>query len=393
MTIGTNVKVEVNQGDQQRFELTLDRLGAATLGSSNGFKLTTDKLGVGRLTANPTSSENWVDYACDFTGLGIRRGLTAAGVHTRVEAGTLNADGLGVEVTPLSNYNIRPGVGVRVRAYDGSTWRTIYTGSMDDIRARHDKTDFLVNIAATDAVESLNNIPVSGAVSGTTAARIDALMPQAGPLTWSKSLTAPKSLAANVEDKTLLEQVEAAMVSEGGFTYVDSTNNTVFVDAENLPTTTVIDFSNVHSAAPTHLCYTDIQTDYDTARLVNQLEVQNMTGSGMTTYFYEDLTSVATWGPKKASAVTNFATVGEVDTWAAAELAEHSTPELTVTQVTVSKDEVPALIADLEIMDKVTVVFDHPSAPINQTLRVLSIEHDITPSTWNAKINLTKEGT
>lgn len=387
--IAENVKVEINEGDQTRFELTLDRLGTSTLASSNGFALTTDALNVGRLTANPTASENWVDYSCDFASVQIRRGLTQQGINPKLDAGILSASGLGVNVSPIANYAIRPGVGVRVRAYDGATWQTLYTGTTDETRATHDKQRFLVSLSATDAVERLNNLPTEGAAAQSTEARINSLMPQSA-LTWTEDIAFAFNLDAHTEALTLLEQMEVAIACEPGFVFVDSGNAVRFTEATG--GSPVIEFSNVHSSDPLHLCYSDIETSYDTSRLVNQLEVKNLHAGGVTTYFYEDATSVATWGPKKASATTNFASSGLVDSWASVQLSNHSQPALTVTRVTVSDDEVPALIAGLEILDTVSVEFAHNEVPLLQTLKVLSIEHDITPYRWNATINLTKEG-
>jgi hypothetical protein len=387
------LKVEVDEAPETFLELTRDNLGSNQLAPTTGFVLTTSKLTQARLTGNPSPGSVWTDYACNVTSVGIRRGITLRNGTPSLEAGTASITATGIELDPKTNGNIRPGVRLRIRAYVDSTWETIYQGQVGRAVSNYGKDRTTVSIECADLVKDLANKSVDGGVAESFTTRAQTIASSIGQ-PFNLTSTSPTSLAANTVQGTAAAALEMALTTEQGVAWVDRQNVLQVFGEPDVPgTTAVIAFSDTHVEDSTHACYSDIGASYDSSEQVNQVFIVNETGSGSTTYGpYEDLTSVATWGPITATITTNFATSGEVDAFAASLLAGHSEPTLNIDSLRVKRDYIPWWAPTVEVFDVVSAEYHTEAGTITDTLRVTEIEHTIDPFTWDTNLRvITKE--
>jgi hypothetical protein len=199
-----------------------------------------------------------------------------------------------------------------------------------------------------------------------------------------------------VYESSLLNHFDLACMSANAFWWVDRSGVTQFSSAL-AGGSSVATFTDARSAG--RLEYVSMFATFDTRSTVNDLELTNhgamddpekpgnIIANDLTENFKDD-TSIATWGPRTASADVSLyeggSQAGAVARRAAELTLGTSNPARTVTRIRWNAQENPALVASLEIYSLIDVIFQGST----QQSRIVNIRHDVTPSRWMITLEL-----
>lgn len=372
-------------------------LGRAILGAASA------RFGSNRET------QQWTDLTGTALSITSQRGGARDALGTAIEVGTLTVALLNVE-----NPDIRPNA--QIRLTHRLTGATLFTGVIRSAPRtyRHDKVtghrSTVTTIIASDAVRPLANTmrygaDVEGVAYEAWARRINRLMASSlvpytitgtadddpgHPLAWRR-------LQGIVYESTLLRHLDLACNSVRARWYVDATGIVRFEGPFGRPARPILaKLSDVPSTDETVRSYLDLDIEYDTESVINELSITNhgreLTDSGwvaddVTHGPYRDLTSIATWGAVSAEIDTSlWAATGDatpINNLAAAVLAANRTPRERVRAVRLNLTDDPDL-AGVDIYDRLTVTHDGST----QTAEIAAINHTITPDRWTATLTL-----
>ena len=348
------VRLEVQTARADIFVLGVSFLGGYRLGgpaeSEDGY----------------TPNVEWMNILNSATDLTyVRGGENGNSLGASLEAGTLEAMIRDSALDPSSNPYIRRGTPIRVQEFSG-TWKTTWSGVINNVKTRYTKGLPEVRITAVDAVTLFANSYKDNAVGGTFVQRVNDVMGVVPtPHTVSGGTATFDSYVGTL---SVLEHLKLAQDTELGFIYADKEGGLKAYGRGSLPTpisTPLYTFQDTVAS-------TAFEVDYIDLDLFNDVLVKNVTvvsGENVTTEHgpYKNQTSIATNGSSRAEVETNLLTGGAVDTYGAYILSNYDAASLRVN--------------------------------IDQTLRVLSIEKSLQAepnnrSTWFVTINLidTKEG-
>lgn len=200
-------------------------------------------------------------------------------------------------------------------------------------------------------------------------------------------------LQNTVYESSLLNHFDLANNSVGARWWVDRFGVTQFSAdlGEGLVAAT---FSDERGAGL--LEYVDIDTALDTRDIVNDLDLTNMGAvlgedgweSDEETRTYQNLTSIATYGPRRETVETNLydedAYAGSIALRANAIVGDDGTLQRKVTRIRWNAQEDPATAGALEVYASVNVW----RRGILYPCRIAAIQHDLTPTRWMITLDL-----
>jgi hypothetical protein len=200
-------------------------------------------------------------------------------------------------------------------------------------------------------------------------------------------------LQNTVYESSLLNHFDLANNSVGARWWVDRFGVTQF-SADLGEGLVVATFSDERGAGL--LEYVDIDTALDTRDIVNDLDLTNMGAvlgedgweSDEETRTYQNLTSIATYGPRRETVETNLydddAYAGSIDLRANAIVGDDGTLQRKVTRIRWNAQEDPATAGALEVYASVNVWRRGVLYPC----RIAAIQHDLTPTRWMITLDL-----
>lgn len=196
-------------------------------------------------------------------------------------------------------------------------------------------------------------------------------------------------------ESSLQSHLQMACDSAGASWWVDSTNRLNLVSALAVPAVAA-EFSDVHSASSSHVCFLDVEAGYDTRNVVTALTMKNHArrpdNKERSNFLVEDLDFTYVDTPARAEWGARF---DEIDTClpypaiagrADQLLIDNSTPDVFVQSVTFDALEFPVAAA-LDLYSRVSVTLRGSTA----IYRIIGIEHDGEPDSWRTTFTLRKD--
>ena len=320
----------------------------------------------------------WIDILSPATDIKVTREALNTGVLTAtVRSATLD---------PSVHDLIRPGRKLRLVTEDyeplfmGEVSKGLVTydyktpGLADEKRAR-------IELTAVDAVAKLANVARSEGVA--TIDELPYVLEGAG-VPWvcngNRGQVPGAVVVAVNENASALDQVAVTRDSVLGHAWADRWG---FLQARDAITSEPIPLTQAD--------YSDIDLSYDTERCINEVRVDYLRFNPSTleteTVSYgpfRDEASIYEWGVRSATFVIQGIAeeVSDLEDFAQAVLAANGTPEVVANSVLVpvkTTGDVSAFTV-LDVNDLLDV--EVPSDAADSTVRIVRIEHDITPSKW-----------
>lgn len=309
-----------------------------------------------------------------------------------LDVGLLVATILDVNLDPAKAPLLRPGRRVRAMALDPATdsWEPLFFGKAQNAKVTYDlKTKVpdqkraRISLTAVDNISAVASVPRAEGVA--TIAELPFLLEGAG-VPWnvngSGNQVPSATVVANNTNASLLDQIAVTRDSVLGYAWVDRRGVVQVWDAAEISTSIAATFDEDD--------YTDLGIDYDTERCINTVNIKYLrinlaTGETVEVPYgpYVDQDSVDQWGPRAADfTVQGIAEdSGVLQAYAEAIFAANATPTVRVNTVTLALREAADVTYALrDLYDLVTVSNDE--AGLEQDLRIVSIEHTISPEKW-----------
>lgn len=318
-----------------------------------------------------------------------------------LNVGTLTASIPDATYDPALNAHLRPGRRVRLVAYVGGTDSVIFTGKISVASVTYDPTRTdnkraQISLTAVDAVADLANVSRPKGVALINELRD--VMEGAGVPWQINGSTAQGPSAAVVtsnESASALDQIAITRDSRHGYAWVSRTGvlsayDSSTIDATLAGTYTESDYGD------------DLDVAFDVDRCINLVTIKHLrinaaTGETVEVPYgpFRSEASIADWGPHSAE----FTVQGLTDTTAAMRtfadeiFAASAVPQIGVNGLTIAVRTTADLVASRALLDlyrKVRVT--NTGSAIDQSPRVTSITHRITPKSWLMDLGFEVEG-
>lgn len=405
MSLIDKLKLQVALAKPGIFVLDQSRLDQELLGGQAAdnslFVLDQSRLDVDLLaTEGNDPNTQWVDVMGQARSITARRGADRTEVGSEFRTGTMNISFIGPALDPHQNALIVPGVPVRLITTAGTV---VFRGAIRRAWTDYDKPDIgengtvRVNITVLDPGQRLANIMRYGIVGGSFSNRVDELLGKHSIPYNRLGTGGGVDLARTDYESTLLNHLQMAADSAGGWFYVDRAGVVQIGPSGTAPTAPVMKFSSRKSTDPSVLSYTELRYLFDDSAIVNELTLSNRYWGLNTQGQEEGLTkdtrysepiSVATYGTVRAGLDTNLLNQSDQDALAQSLLNKYSRPSNHVASLTfVATNEVERAAA-LEPYQVVTVHFANKYFEETDNHRILNIEHQIKGDQWFTTLEL-----
>lgn len=368
--------------------------------------------GLAAVSGEDDGSYQWVNLFCDTTELSITRGMNLnQNVFSRAEATQLEVVVRNVSIDPYTNPRVGPNTLIRVTVYDGSTWRTLFTGQVKDFNTSYTKSrNPSVSITAYDLIYNLNNIQTISDDAESLTGRLYSLGVAGGT---SVALTGGTvDLAPKMTPGTVWDLMNLAMNTEAGFIFANRVGGLEARGRGATPDANYIEFSDIHGAFndhfsdefqlanPKHSCYTDIDVTFGISNTINTVNIKNVnsvddSGADVETDIgvFTDSVSVATWGESSLDILLNFDDDADISDWTSYVFDQYATPQKKVNSITFKPQFYWQTIID--VGDYVGVQFhdSQGAALVDDSFMVSSVKHSVTPfGGWEITLELFKGG-
>lgn len=359
-----------------------------------------DREYIGRVGNDATTK--WDDVLEYVTSVKIDRGAKATATGSEVEVALCTIEAKGVFLDPNFNQLIKHGAPVRLIT---STGTVFFTGVIRNVTTREAKPNasnrdgqVYVTLYVRDSVYNLANVTRNGVTANPFNQRIDDLLSASG-LMYNR-VGGTKSLAQTDFDGNLVEHLQLATDSDGGYWFIDRNGVIQIVGGDVAASNTpVASFYGRKQADPTVLYYTDAPGSYNSSVTVNKLSIENLTMGvddsgdpvGVTTkYQFVDDTSIASWGPTSAGIKTNLVNASDVTALGTAVLNANKTPQNIVSSVTWIGTKNVEKAATFEPYQVVTVQRENGYYEEIAQYRIMGIIHEIDGYQWTVTLTLDK---
>lgn len=258
--------------------------------AATAFVLGVSKLGTDKLSA---TGKVWTDITDDVVRLQTTTGpLLVAGIYPQPQPGTLSLDLQSATLDPNFNQRIRNGVDIRVTALTSPTFCFWY-GRITGVYTTYLYDDQnIVTIQATDLLDrAMNASRTSSWTAQSAKARFEALMSTLGYTSRSISpaSTVATMAALSLDTRSTGDLLTEVVKCELGTIYwaADSAQTQsgwiVFDDRSELQNIQSMspnfEFSDIHSTATSHSCYSSIDIGADLDRMTNDIKATYQTSS------------------------------------------------------------------------------------------------------------------
>jgi len=213
---------------------------------------------------------------------------------------------------------------------------------------------------------------------------------------FPSSLTSVETTAvqpvADVNDNlTILQKLQSNAISEGGEVYVDSSGVVSFVDREYFGDTrsAVSQVSFTDTGTGVYYDHANLRLQYDADQVRNSINIQF---SNDANYLTIDPVSVASYGAASEDVQTILGTPDSASSLGLRLVTIYKNPKLRVEPFMVKGQRNPTydfpLLLSLELLDRFNFVrTPSTGSAISQDMLLQSIEHRITPGTWETVVN------
>lgn len=350
-----------------------------------------------------TSTEvatNWA-FSEPYTWRNILGSTFEIGIkRSALNIGTLTASITDPGLDPVTSTDVRPGRQVRVQAWDGTTWESVFEGKLHNGKVDYERTKepgagpakAIITLTAYDPIARLAN---QGEARGLAAIASLPYVLEGKGVPWNvngsgSQITATPTFVSNNPDASVLDQVAITRDSALGYAWVDRAGVLNVWDAASLGNTVDCTFTDVATAGSGYDLYSDISVDFDTERCINEVTIKFLrydSTSGETeevTYGpYRDQTSVDTWDAHAAEFTIHGGaeTTARFTSYASQILTANATPAVRANslRMPVTDDRSLAHAAKLDLYDLVHVTYD---TTVSDDYRITDLEHTITPEKW-----------
>jgi hypothetical protein len=214
---------------------------------------------------------------------------------------------------------------------------------------------------------------------------------------FSNSLvTYPDSTFSNVANfpessTSTYEMLEQTAQGEGGQVYVSSSGKVVTTNREYLASTrsAVSQVTFTDTGTGVYYDHNQITMGYDADLVRNSINVSSSLTNSLA---YSDSTSISSYGVANDSVNTVLKNETEVDSFANRYLTIYKNPKLKIEPFVVKGQRNPSYdwprLLSLELLDRFTFVrTPSTGSAVTQDMLLQSIEHRITPGTWETVVN------
>ena len=316
------------------------------------------------------------------------------------DPGTLVAEVLNAALDPTTSTTLRTGKAVRLRTVEGSGWRTIYGGTIDDVSVEYNPLAPTgkranVKISATDNVSFLANRAEARGVGTVDGLRW--LLNGSGVgflINGSSTTLSTGTVVATNDGASLWDQILITRDTALGYAWVDMENRLRVYDSASMDTGL--------KASITSANYRDIDTNFTSDQIINTVTVNwrrynigTETSADVPYGPYVDASSVAQWGTHSATYTIQGATevASDIQAYAQRVLTRNANAEVRARSVTIPLNTVAdlAYARNIDLHSRINVTFTNGTT--TKTLRVIGISHEITTSGWLLTLSLaTPEG-
>lgn len=333
---------------------------------------------------------SWLNIIGPTYRIGIERAeLDVSALTASIKDGVLD---------PAKSDLLRPGKPVRVTAYDGTNWQTLYTGKLLVANSKYDPfagtTE--ITLSAVDAASTLAQVTAPAGV-----ATIDELpyVLEGAAVPWNVNGSGNQVPSATVvsrnESAKVIDQVAITRDTVHGYAWVCRLGILQAWDADEITTTPVGALDESDYTA-------DLDVSFDVDRCINEVTIKLLrfnlaTGETVEVPYgpYRDEDSVDEWGPYAKEFTVQGLTDDEstMAAFAANVFAANAQPQVRINAITLpirSTADVSESKALLDLYDLLQV--SNTNADLDQTARVVKLSHEITPGKWLVSVGFSPEG-
>jgi hypothetical protein len=380
-----NIKTDI------KFELYLPASGDFVLGIS--------KLGVDKLSS---SAGSWVDISDNLATLETTVGPTVqSGVYTQTQPGSIVATFQSDTYDPNFNGRVRAGVDLRIQVYQNGSWFYMFRGRISDLSVvyNYDGSN-IVTLFAYDYLQRFLNetsgdtfYQPAGINTGDAIYSLVGSIPSAPALDYDVGYAHLEYKAgANLNVGGIIND---AILAELGLFWYESLDGKLYFRnrdfiATQLTSPAGYSFSDVHSTAADHVCYSDVRIGVSTDQLANKIIATYSDGSG--TRYSVNRDSYDLYGPQILEvAVPVYMGGTDLYDWCVAAVnrpIQDTVQEIIFKAVNRTGDLYDA--TRVTVGDIVQVVKTIGSNTINEKFVVINVSHSINPDVWQTTLELWK---
>jgi len=380
-----NIKTDI------KFELYLPAEGDFVLGVS--------KLGVDKLSSTTPS---WVDIAANLATLDTSVGPDVqSGIYTRSNPGMITATFQSATYDPNFNGRVRVGVDLRIQVYQGGSWFYLFRGRISDLSVvyNYDGSN-LVTLMAFDYLErfmnetagsSFNTLP--GISTGNTIYNLVNSIPSAPPFVFDPGVAYLNGfVGADLKAANIVN--DAVLAELGLFWYESRTGELIFENrdfiANQLTSSAAYSFSDVHSAAASHVCYSDVRIGASSDQLTNVITATYADGTGSRYKINKD--SYNLYGPQNLEiALPLYQSGTGLNDWCVAAIYRPVSKNVQEIQFR-GTNRVGELYdaTHVTVGDVVQVVKTIGSNTIDEKFVAIKVSHSINADVWQTTLELWK---
>ena len=380
-----NIKTDI------KFELYLPASGDFVLGVS--------KLGVDKLSS---SAGSWVDIAANLASLDTSVGpQVQSGIYTQTNPGMITATFQSATYDPNFNGLVRVGIDVRIQVYQGGAWFYLFRGRIADLSVvyNYDGSN-VVTLMAYDYLQRFMNetiedfSDVGGSFTGLMLDNVSYLANnRLIPLTYDLGVAQLRVYPLGDYGVGTIAN-ECVLAELGLFWYESSDNRMYFRDRNYIPTAlagaATYAFSDVHTTATSHVCYSDVRIGASSDQLTNVIVATYDDGTG--TRYKVNKDSYQLYGPQNLEiALPLYQGAADLNRWcvdAVYRPIQKSIQEITFKGTNRTGDLYTA--TKVKVGDVVSVVKTIGSNTIDEKFVVVNVRHSINPDVWQTTLELWK---
>jgi hypothetical protein len=381
-----NIKTDI------KFELYLPASGDFVLGISE----------LGGTDVLSSNAGSWVDIAANLASINTSVGpQVQSGIYTQSDPGMISATFQSATYDPNFNGLVRAGIEVRIQAYQNGAWFYMFRGRIADLSVvyNYDGSNVVTLLAYDYLQRFMNEIienfsDVGGYNTGLMVEYISLLANNSLiPLTYD--LGVAKLRAYSLGDYSVGTIANDCVLAELGLFWYESRDNRMnFRDrnfiATQLAGSATYDFSDVHSTATSHVCYSDVRIGASSDQLTNVITATYDDGTGEKTRLNRD--SYQLYGPQNLDIALPLWQGGtDLFDWigdAVNRPVQKTVQEITFKGTNRTGDLYSA--TKIKVGDVVSVVKTIGSNTIDEKFVVTNVRHSINPDVWQTTLELWK---
>jgi hypothetical protein len=380
---------------------------------------------------NDDTQYEWQSIMPGVLSMYLRRGVdTYTGAYPLpvVNVGSLHIISTNQALDPTHNLYLQPRSKVRLIYKNNGNPVTIFQGRVDNIYIdyRSDQLKPLISFDVMDPVGELQSTMTKLSGISTSARhnwdeRISEILSNGG----RTESAGPKQLIRNIyggstthgfwdENKTIWEALTLASNTEGGFIYFDKNNELNCYASEEIPEASpIMHFSNIDPTAVNY-GFKNIAVDYNTASIINEVQVANTYGYQTQVYDqevigdnygqwvtttvletkpkgpYRDAASINKHATHALNVETNFYLGGgetELTQWATKIINKWRNPSTLIKEIEWNAKNDITNAAGVDILDSVSIEYQTETLGFTRELTVIGIQMEFLAEqdTWRVK--------